>query len=132
MIQQLVSKGENMYKWILLFLLIPSVCYGATISRENINADGYVSDGNTFFMVNFTCSEENTVLANVKNNTFIRCNVKNCILDETNVFEKSNYVPEQPEVVVEDTYEELEARVVQLEKSLTDNSIAVPAKVVSK
>ena len=29
MVQQIVSKEINMYKWILLFLLIPSVAFGA-------------------------------------------------------------------------------------------------------
>ncbi|MEA2036141.1 MAG: hypothetical protein U9O94_01430 [Nanoarchaeota archaeon] len=115
---------------ILLFLLIPTLCFGATINRENIKPKAdYKSDGNTFFMVNMTCAEENTVLANVKNNTFVRCNITNCILDESNTFEMSIYTPEQPEVIEVITYEDLEDRINQLETFITDNSLSVPAEV---
>ena len=108
------------------------VCFGAEINRQNIKPKAdYASDGNTFIKVNMICSEENTSLPNVKNNTFIQCNIINCILDGTNTFEKSLYTPEKIIPPVEITAEELDVRVKQLEKFITDNSLSIPAKAVS-
>ena len=120
-----------MIKKILLFLLIPSICFGATISRENIKPKAdYKANGDTFYMVNMTCAEENTVLSNVKDCTFVRSNIVNCILDETNNLTQSIYEPEQPAHVDADSYETLVARVEQLETFIEDNSLVVPAKEV--
>ena len=119
-----------MYKWILVFLLIPSVCLSAEINRQNIKPKAdYKADGDTFFMVNMICAEENTSLPNVKNNMFIRCNIRNCILDETNTFSKSIYTPEV--IIFPDEKTEDEVRIYQLEKFITDNSLIVPIKEVS-
>ena len=101
------------------------------ISRQEIKADAnFKADGKTFFMCNITCAEENTVLADVKNNTFIRSNITNCILDDSNSFKKSNYVSEQPEVIEEETYEDLQTRVAQLETFITSKSLIIPIKDV--
>lgn len=116
-----------------MVILMMGICVGAfaDVSKKNIrNVVDYSADGETFYMVNFTCAEENTVLPNIKNCTFIRSNITNCILDNSNTFEKSNYVPEQPEVIDEETVEELNDRIVQLETFITDNSLLVPIKAV--
>ena len=81
-------------------------------------------------MVNIDCSQENTSLSNVKNSTFERCNIRNCILDESNTLIKSIYVPEKPEEIEEESVEELKARVTQLETFIESKSLKVPAKTV--
>ena len=118
-------------KTLIIFLMMCGVCWGANVERQNIKPKTtYKSSGNTFFMVNMTCAEENTVLPNVKNNTFVKSIIKNCILDGSNTFERSLYGPEEPEVIVEDTYEELEDRIIQLETFITDEGLTVPSKTL--
>ena len=113
-------------KLIILFLLLATPCFGAEISRQNIKPKAdYTSDGDTFYMVNMKCAEENTSLSNVKNSKFIRCNIKNCILDDSNTFDRSLYVPEQPEVIEVKTYEELEVEVAELKADIVTKDATI-------
>jgi len=110
-------------KTLIIFFMMCGVCLAATISRQNIKPKAdYASNGNMFFMVNMICEEENTSLPNVINNMFIRSNVINCLLDGSNTFDKSIYLPEK-EIVELNYYEELDARVKQLEKFITDEGL---------
>jgi len=116
--------------FIIPFLLITTLAFGATISRVNITPKAnYEADQEIFFMVNMTCERENTNLPKVTKNMFIRSRIINCILDDTNTFSKSIYLPE-PEPVELNDFEKLEKRTIQLEKFIRDNGLVVPAKVV--
>ena len=114
---------------VLMMLGFVTVCFAqAKISKENIHPKAdYKAIGVEFYMTNLVCSVENTVLANVKNCKFIRCNIFNCILDGSNTFEKSIYYPDYN--IQEPPKTEEEKRVIQLEKFITDNALIIPAKV---
>ena len=119
-----------MYKWILIFLLIATPCLAKDYIKQNMKVDSkFVADGDYFYMVNFMCSEINTSLPNVKKSTFEKCNILNCVLDESNVFKQTRYDPEASKPVPkEDTPEEMKERIIQLETFIEDNSLIVPIK----
>jgi len=116
---------------IISFLMICSVVYAQTISRQNIKPKAdYKANGEHFYMVNLVCDEINTSLPSVRNSTFERCNIWNCMLDESNIFIQSVYEPEYYKPIPRPkTDEELKARVLQLEKFIEDNSLPVPTEV---
>jgi len=116
-----------MKRLIILLLLIATPCFGAEISRKNLNVTNtnVVADGNTYYMCNFRCAEPNTVLPNVKNNTFVKSMVVNCLIDDSNTFERSIYRPE-PDPEIDSVEIIMIKRIIQLQKYIKDNGGTVP------
>jgi len=98
--------------------------------KQNIIVDtNYTADGVTFFMCNFKAVSPKTVLTNVKNCTFTRCNLFGCEVDDSNTLVKSASI-DTTVYPAEPTEEELKERVTQLETFITDNDLIVPTKAV--